>query len=237
MDDVKDKIAKLMAMANDGRGNEFEAEAALRLAQKLMLKHGIDAAELQERTGQKPVYNWRSVSVPAGSPKPVDRAPAWYGSLAVGIAIFTDCKAAWKIVPGYGTCIKFSGDSVDVEYAVWLAKHLRDNINSAGARFGAGMAQKNSFRHGMAARLCERMKEYRAQAQTELKAQQVAGGTALALFDNKIALRNAEFGTPRYGTTRRGCSNTSGRDAGRAAGNNVHFGRPVTGGSQARITG
>ena len=57
MEDIKDKINKLMAMATDGRGNEFEAEAAMRLAERLMRKHGIDIAELANRTGQKPIYD------------------------------------------------------------------------------------------------------------------------------------------------------------------------------------
>lgn len=46
MDSIQDKIAKLMAMATDGRGNETESETALRMAQALMTKHGIDAARL-----------------------------------------------------------------------------------------------------------------------------------------------------------------------------------------------
>lgn len=64
MDNPKDKIAKLLAMANDGRGNEFEAEAALRQAEKLMRKHGIEAGELADHTGTKPIYKWHTVSVP-----------------------------------------------------------------------------------------------------------------------------------------------------------------------------
>ena len=43
----------------------FEAEAALRQAQKLMLKHGIDIAELAASSGQAPRYDWCTVSVPA----------------------------------------------------------------------------------------------------------------------------------------------------------------------------
>jgi hypothetical protein len=232
MNDVKDKIAKLMAMANDGRGNAFEAEAALRLAQKLMTKHNIDIAEICARDNTKPVYNWQTVAVPAGAPKPVDKAVGWFGALCVGIAKFTDTAAAWKRVDGHGMCITFSGDAVDVEYAVWLAKHLRDNVRSQSATFPGTRSDKENFRVAMVVRVSERLRILSAERETELRA--APTGSAMVLVTNKIALRNQHFGgAARYGTTRRGCDNQHAHASGRAAGDRVGIGRPMQGSNHA----
>ena len=41
-----DKIRKLLAMANDGRGNEQEAETAARQAEKMMRAYQVEAADV-----------------------------------------------------------------------------------------------------------------------------------------------------------------------------------------------
>ena len=226
MDDVKSKIEKLLAMANDGRGNEFEAEAALRQARKLMAKHNIDAAELSARTGEAPRYNWHRVSVPAGAPKPVESLPAWFSQLALGIARFTDCHVSAKYIPGHGACASFGGDEPDVIYAVWIAKHLRDTIRRESADYRGTRSDREDFRLGMAGRLIERMRALKAESDAELREARTASGTALAVVDNKIAMRDEAFGVQRV---RQGRGRRLGHGArdGRDAGNSVGFGRPV----------
>ena len=63
---IRSKIQKLLAMAKDARGNENENETAMRMANALMTKYGIDAADLQDSTGQKPRYDWIETSLPVG---------------------------------------------------------------------------------------------------------------------------------------------------------------------------
>jgi hypothetical protein len=48
-----DKIKKLLAVANDDRGNETERETALRQAYSLMAKHNVEIADI-EAHGNKP---------------------------------------------------------------------------------------------------------------------------------------------------------------------------------------
>jgi Protein of unknown function (DUF2786) len=52
-DKAFDKIKKLLALANDERGNEQERETALRQAYSLMAKHNIDMADIESH-GHKP---------------------------------------------------------------------------------------------------------------------------------------------------------------------------------------
>lgn len=233
MDNVKDKIAKLLAMANDGRGNEFEAEAALRQAEALMRKHGIEAGELMDCIGQKPIYKWVSVSVPVRVPKPAAEWPRWFGFMCFGIAVFTDTKISSYHDGQYGICGKFQGEETDVEYAVWLAKRLRDDIRAQSAAFMGSRRERELFRKGMASRLQGRMKQLRKERNAEYQA--AGTGTALVVVTTKIALRDEEFGKQQ---TRRHPTNVFNRDAygaGRAAGDRASLNRPIGGGSALRI--
>ncbi len=45
--DIKDKLAKLLAMANDKRGNEEEANTAMMMAASLAAKHNIDLKSIE----------------------------------------------------------------------------------------------------------------------------------------------------------------------------------------------
>lgn len=233
---MKDKVAKLLAMAHDGRGNEFEADAALRQAEKLMRKHGIDAAELQDRTGQRPVYNWEAVYVPAGAPQPVQSSPLWFGWLISSIGKFTDCKVGYGWPGhGHGVCAKFEGDEVDVEYAVWLCKHLRDDCRRQAAAFPGDRAERESFRKGYVLRIQQRMRDLLAERQEALRAAVTSTGTALVVVEAKLAARDAQFGAQEWGRSRTVTLRPSGRAAGMAAGNRVGFGRPVGGAATARL--
>lgn len=232
---IKDKIAKLLALAGDGRGNEFEEEAALRQAEKLMRKHNIDVAELQDRTGIKPIYNWVSVCVPAGSPLPVKSSPAWFGWLICAIGRFTDTKVAYANIREHGICGKFSGDETDVEYAVWLCKHLRDHARSQSRLYEGTRADRESFRKAFALRIDERMKALLRERKEALAAVQTATGTALIVVNQKIALRDEQFGTQTYGRASRVTMRASGASAGRSAADRASFSRPIGSQSQARI--
>lgn len=225
--DIRAKIAHLMAMGNDERTNQFEAEAALRQAEKLMRKHAIDAAEIQARTGTKPVYNWQRVSVPASVPRPATVCIGWFGSLAVAVAKFTDCAAAWKRHEQYGWCIELRGDAVDVAYGVYLLKHLRDSARRDSANFAGNRREREDFRIAMIGRISQRMETLKREQHAALRQAEHATGSALVVVNTKIALRDAAMGKPSYGTQSRRGSDDFARAAGHAAGDRVGFGRPV----------
>lgn len=225
MDDVKTKIAKLLAMANDGRGNEHEMEAALRQAQKLMTKHNIDVADIQMRTGKGPVYNWITILVPVSLP-PATSWPLWINFIGTGIGGFTDCHVTLRRHHEHGTCMAYSGDEEDVHYAVWLFKMLRDRIRAESSQYEGSRGERTEFRKGMATRICQRMKDLRAAAKEELEALTGSGSTALAIIDTKIALRDEKFGKQKV-RTRNEYPQYGGREAGAKAGDRVGLNRPI----------
>lgn len=227
IDNIRAKIAKLMAMAQHEGSNQFEAEAAMRQAEALMRKHAIDAAEIQARTGNKPVYNWQRVMVPANNP-PAKTCITWFSVLGAAVARFTDCSAAWKRHVEHGMCIELRGDAVDVAYGVYLLKHLRDSVRHDASRFAGSRREREDFRMAMVARIADRMQTLKQEQREALRrAEQHATGSALVVVDNKIALRDAEFGAASYGKTSRNMSSNFAKNAGAAAGDRVGFGRPV----------
>lgn len=237
-EEAKAKIAKLMALGTHAATNENEAERALRQAAAMMAAHAIEEAELADAQGAAHVFKWSSATIcqnPAGKTK---TSIGWLSTLAVHIAKFTDCKASLVRNAEWGMCIKFDGELVDVEYASYIFKHLRDTIRrlSASYRGDGTRSARENYRVGMSDRLGERMREYKAAMRNPAEAS-LSAGTALALIDRKIAERNAYFGAPSYRKSR-GVHGGNGYSAGGSAANGVGFGRPVSGAAGMRaLTG
>jgi len=226
MSDIRDRIKKLLAMAQDSRGNEHENETAMRMANRLMTQHGIDAAELEDVTGQKPVYDWTATTIPVGEhAKRMTWFPMWAGFLCMGVAKFTDCKVQRTRNVDHGECIKFQGDAADIEYAGWLFKKMRD-YGYAESKAVAGR-HRDTFLKAYALRLRARMDALRFERDAAMKAVVTKTGTALMVVQNKIALRDAEFGRQGHGKTARVKYASDGFTQGRAAADKVNFNRPI----------
>ncbi|MBI4291304.1 MAG: DUF2786 domain-containing protein [Betaproteobacteria bacterium] len=219
-------------MANDARGNEHENETAMRMAEKLMRQHNIDVADLEATTGKQTIYNWRSVTIPVGEQaKPCNWSPMWMGFLGVGVGRFTDCRATWVDDAQYQRCMKFQGDETDIEYAAWLFKMLRDH-GYAESKSVAGR-HRETFRKAYAIRLCERMTTLRAERDVAMKEAVTKTGTALMVVQNKLALRDAEFGKQKV-RNRSTKFASDGFTQGRAAAEKVQFNRPIGSSAQPR---
>jgi hypothetical protein len=231
---VRDRVKKLLAMAQHERSNEHEAEVAMKMAERLMREHNIELAELESSTGTQTVYTWRSITIPVGEfAKRQTWFPMWIGYLSMGVAKFTDCKVVRIRNDEYGDCVKFQGDETDLEYAAWLFKKLCD-FGYAESRSVPG-AQRETFRRSYAIRLQERMRALK-QEQTEALRQAVTTtGTALMVVQNKIALRDAEFGKQKV-SHRLSRLGSQGFHEGRAAADRATFNRPIGGAQQRRLS-
>jgi hypothetical protein len=234
---VRDRIRKMLAMGMDGRGNEHEAENAMRMAEKLMRLHNIDIAELQESTGKAAQYTWTTVTAAIGENGTRKTTKnLWTGFLGMGIARFTDCKATWRNNQTQGWLMAFSGTTTDTEYALWLFEYLRD-IGYRESRGVAG-AYRRTFLNAYALRLQGRTSELRI-ARNEAMATEVykSGGTALALVNTKLAQRDVEFGRQGTGRTARVNFASNGYMQGRAAADKVQFNKPLAGAVRKKIGG
>lgn len=230
------KAQKLMAMAQDGRGNDNEAERALAQAEALMRKFGIEASEVATETPVE--YDWGSGFAPYGVPRqPAKSVPSWYGIVAMGVAKFTDTivKQQYSTDKGYG--VGFFGEASDVLFAVWLVTYLRDAVWREAKKYGGDRKANGDFRHAMACRLQARMYALRAERDVAYRdATNSAGqtGTALVIVSDKLAKRDAQFGEQKTKSAKREYRDLSATFAGRSAGDKVGFNRPVGSSSNDR---
>ncbi len=149
----------------------------------------------------------------------------WAGFLCMGVAKFTDCKVQRTRNVDHGECIKFMGDAADIEYAGWLFKKMRD-YGYAESKTVSGR-HRDTFLKSYALRLCARMTALLAERTAAMRAAATKSGTALMVIQNKIALRDQQFGQQGHGKAARVKFASDGFTQGRAAAERVNFSRPI----------
>jgi len=239
------KTQKLMAVAMDDRGNRNEAERALAQAEALIRKFGIEQAEIAS-TEAASDFDWADAFHAYGPPQnPAKSCPKWFQIVSTGVATFTDTivRLHYDTTRGYG--VGFYGDRADTLFAQWLAGYLKDSVWAALNRARKdhpewSRIEAEDFRKAMAVRLSSRMKDLRRERDAEFAAApgRQGAGTALVLVNDKLTRRDAEFGTPKYKSSRIAMRDPTAAHKGSLAGDQVGFAKPLHGGvAPARIGG
>jgi len=123
-DKIIAKVKKCLALANSG--NEHEAAAALRQAQKLMATHGISDLDIEHADIQEETARAGAAFKPA----------RWEGELAVRVARAFDCKVFFRmgLVSGIGLWI-FVGATPSGEIARYAFEVLLRQAKKARAHY------------------------------------------------------------------------------------------------------
>lgn len=217
MKSVMRRINKLMAMAEDGRGNENEASSAALMAAKLMEKYQIDNKELiiarlkNENEFGEEVYESSSSS-----------NRKWVGYLQVAIHYLFDVKVS-RFKNRKGMSYRFQGFKDDVEVASYAFESLINKViaeantcNRAGKISGVGGSA--SFKIGAASEIQRRAKKMKI-----ARNQKTSGIYEIVLAKDDAISRY--FGNQRFKSTSYGFSNQNGCDAGRDFGSKVDIGQ------------
>jgi hypothetical protein len=228
------KAQKLMAVAMDGRGNENEAERALVQAEALMRKFGLEQAEIASSKATSD-FDWADAFHAYGPPKnPAKSCPKWFQIISTGVAIFTDTIVRLHYDPAQGYGVGFYGDRSDTLFAQWLVGYLKDSVWEAlnvahREHRDWSRSEMEDFRKAMATRISSRMRDLRRERDAEFAATVTAQGTgrALMLVTDKLAQRDAEFGTPKYRNTRVMVRDQFAAQKGSLAGDQVGFAKPI----------
>jgi hypothetical protein len=158
---VEDKIAKLLRLANNEGATEAEATAAAEAAQKLMLRHGIEMAQisLEEDGGAS--------GIPIGTMSIQSKLDPWRVQLANGVAESTGGKVVFRRAYGkWHGSLDFFGPEGSTEGMVKLYVYLEaqcDRISKLAASLvphehaAASMRWRRSYLWGMVARLQTRL--------------------------------------------------------------------------------
>jgi len=235
IESAKRKVQKLMAVAKSGSGaSEGEADNALRQAEFLMRQFSIEAAECIGTAAQSN-FDWANSFAPYGIPRqPAKSVPMWYQFIGTSVANFTDTIARMhhKSDEGYG--LGFYGERSETLFAVWLLTYLRDTVwRVAAKQKDLPRAAREEFRKAMAMRLCQRMRQLRLERDVELS--KPSSGTALIVVSDKLALRDQEFGAPKYSKKKVNLTNAEAAARGRASAENVGFSRVISSNNNGRI--
>ena len=147
---MKDKIRKLLALAADPSAAPQEAETAARQAARLMAKHDIDLADLEEEAmkAQFDLIQGEAVGCRPGKRDPSE-VPPWIGIIAWGIKCYTRTRC----VTGRGV-VYFRGPREDVELAQWLQGILVEGAYKSSK----GQPNPNAYRNGYASAIQGRLK-------------------------------------------------------------------------------
>ena len=223
-----------MAVAMDSRGNDNEAERALAQAETLIRKFGIEQAEIAGAEASTD-FDWADAFHAYGPPQnPARSCPRWFQIISTGVATFTDTMARlhYDATQGYG--VGFYGDRADTLFAQWLVGYLKSNVWTALASARKdhpewGRSEAEDFRKAMAGRLATRMRDLRRERDVEFSAapNRQGTGTALVMVTDKLARRDAQFGTPKYRNARIDLRDQIAAHKGRLAGDRLGFAKPL----------
>lgn len=197
------RIQKMLAIANDGRGDANEAANAAQMAEKMMRKFQLDHADVIQAEVKSKAGAMQRGSVFANMKRDdakrpaMQKNPSWGQHLAVALARLNDCEVRQSFDfdkhGKHSACLQFFGYHADVLVAVWMFDYLVGCVIVAckvfnDARRKADRADKSSseaFRKGfltvLTARLYEqvRAKEAEAQAQSTSRALVLCKKTAI----------------------------------------------------------
>ena len=234
LDRVKGRIRALTEKTVSNGCTEAEALAAAEMVGRLLERYSLTMSEIDVRA--TPCVEL-AVSSGGKRRRPIDGCiPA--------IGRFCDCKV-WLARGDEGVSYIFFGFETDAA----LAKYLFGAVDAAIATESAAFRARNtslrdvalrrateSFQHGMAARVAERLETMHAERTASVAAQR-SDGRALAVVKHDVV--EAAF---RELGTRLSSSRPTGRRVvggafqdGIAAGERVNLNRPLDGGGRARI--
>jgi hypothetical protein len=211
-DNVLRRVQKLLAMANDGRGNPHEAAAAAQQAEKLMRKYQLDNADViqQELKAKQGAVQRSSVfaNMKRDDPKrpPLKTNPPWGQHLAVAVAKLNDCQVRQGFAHDkHGThsaCLNIFGYTADVQVACWMFDYLVGCTIEAVKKFNAerrklqcaDKAASEAFRKGFMTILTARIYAMGEEKERE----QAAAVTSRALVISKQTAIVEAFGDFGY---------------------------------------
>lgn len=214
---VKDRIAKMLAKANNN-SNVHEAAIAARRARALMDKHQLD--ELDIAGVEKKAHEFAAQC----HGKDYAFMPIYRDLLAVAVGKFNDCWVSREGVK-HGRSVRyrvmFKGMANDVGLATQMWDYLCDTVDAmckahmkerGYTRYVASVG--DAFKKACASTLCSRL------AEATIEREQIMGlvGTGLMVVKQELIAQHFEQAPPKYVNVRFKSKATSEADLASAAG-------------------
>lgn len=234
---VMRRIAKLLAMAEDSRGDPNECAAAARMAERIMAKYQIehvDEIRAELKAGQAESFKTAYVGGTLRTDEYAKAVAGWAGILCVPVAKLHECQARYSRTEDLGKCIAYRGYAPDADMCVQTHIFIVNNMIAASRLFASvnnpTRREAESFRRGYISGVMTSLKKMLWDKQAE--AAKSSSSRDLAIV--KTAAVDAHFGAVTYVTAKRTVTSSAGAfEFGRQHGSALDVGRRgVSGGSQ-----
>ena len=231
IDKIKERIQKLLAMANDASSPNEAAIAASRV-QKLMAKYNLEMVDViaEEIQDEENV-------VRAESTCRFKRTPAYIQWIYVAISNAFSCESRReeKIIDGIEREVSvFFGYKTDVDIATSMCDYICDQLEQMAKRVKipeeyqvSGMSRRYmaDWRKGAAREICRRIHSFYGDEEQNYQEPITSDGqTLVSLKKDMIAKK---FGHFSYGVTRSYRYTHDGQQAGRAAGQSISISKDI----------
>jgi hypothetical protein len=160
MEDVINKVQKLLNLALNPSASEAEATVALRKADDIMLRNALTDADISNKKEKSAVCegNW---------PSPTVTVPPAARYVASTVAAFTETQGAEVVADGK-TMLRFIGRKEDVDMAVYLIDLIQNTAatqcraqrhmwEKPGMKSSEKDTMKHSFQYAMGLRMRQRL--------------------------------------------------------------------------------
>lgn len=210
-DRVLARIAKLLALAESPSAHE--AETAMKLAQRLMLKYNLEQASLP-RTSEGQAYSFRTLGTPTGRVSEAERTIAnilseHFFVEVIWVPVFR------PLVGKRGSVLEISGTPANLD----MASYVYAFLTNAGARLWEEHRRAEGIRGNRDRRtyLAGVMSGFFSKLRSEKKAQEQQGLVWLgdAELRGFYKKRHPHVVTVRYGTSSHKGAHAHGREAGK----------------------
>jgi hypothetical protein len=197
---VMRRVRKLLAIAEDGRGDVNEAAAAARMAESIMRKYQIAHADvIAVELQSSDAFDSADVSsVLDPNAEGTKQSAAWSGILAVPIAKLNDCQARYAKNPTRGKVIRFSGFAADVQVCRFTYEYIVNAMVLASRNFlkatRCSRAEAESFRRGFVSEVCSMLRQ--AKAEKDAQMQEASASRSLVIVKGDAVAKH--FGETRY---------------------------------------
>ena len=214
---MKDKIRKLLALAADPNASDGERDNASRMAARLMAKHDIDLADLEEEAlkAQFDLIQGEAVGCRPGK-RNAKEVPPWIGIIAWGIKCYTRTRVSSR-----GGVVYFRGPREDVELAQWLQGILVEGAYKSSK----GQPNPNAYRNGYASAIQGRLKKMVLERE-QVESSEPNQFALVRVQDARQKAMDEAYGPESRGKSSGGKSSADGYKAGLSAA--IPSGRPVS---------
>lgn len=235
---IKAKIAALLSKNAANGASEAEAMAAFKIAQKLMLEHGVTEADIMENNSAAKDF---LREVLRDGRKNLHECDIY---CAMSIAEFCDVKV-WqsKEYRGNiktGVVLNYFGYSADVETAKYIREIVFRAMEWEWAKYSNSLTNvghkrsiRKSFLVGMANRINQRLRDLKSETRA-------SGGTSLIILKNQMVteeyVRQVNIHLKKGAATKITIKDSGAYVAGQNAGNRVSLSRAETKTGARQIT-